>query len=190
MTDKKKIVLPGDYLSSYEEAEPGDNAYSANDDVYSAAVGEQINSEGKANVQLKHARLEQPHPGMDVYCVVVKTTPTKAISSCISVNQAEGKGRGLEMDAVLDVTNIRRGYVRDIRDEVKVGDIIKGKIQKVTKQGIDISIFPSEYGIVRAFCPRCRHAMDLKENLFICICGWKENRKIPGVNSQGNEEGF
>jgi exosome complex component CSL4 len=186
--DKKRLVLPGEHVSSYEEAEPGENCYAENDEVYASAMGESVTEEGKAVVKSKGRTLETPRVGMDVYCVITKTSLNKAIAGCIPASEVEGRGRGLETEAVLPVTAIRRGYVTDIRHEVKIGDIIKARVQSIEKTGIELSIFPPEYGVVAVFCPRCRHGMDLKDEIFICSgCGWKERRKIAGHPSTATE---
>lgn len=176
----KKLVLPGDHLSSAEEAEPGDNTYSERDEVYSAGVGENASVPGKAEVRGKGRSLRKPTIGMGVYCVIIKCSPNKAIAGCISADEAEGGARGVEFEAVLPVTAIRSGYVRDLRDEVKIGDIIRAKIQKVERTGYEISMFGSDCGVLCAFCPKCRERMDEKERIFICPqCFWKERRKLP-----------
>ncbi len=179
----KKLVLPGDHLSSAEEAEQGENTYTEKDEIYSAAIGENKSSPGHAEVNSRGRNLKTPEVGSSVYCLIVKTTPNKAIAGCMTIEEAQGEGRGLEIDAVLPVTAIRSDYVRDVRDEVKIGDIIKAKIQKVNRSGFDISIRDADCGVVCAFCPRCRNRMDLKE-IFICSCGWKERRKLPRQESK------
>ncbi|MFH1785742.1 MAG: exosome complex RNA-binding protein Csl4 [Candidatus Micrarchaeota archaeon] len=177
---EKKLVLPGDHLSSAEEAEPGENTYSENDEVYSTAVGENLSSPGHALVKSKGRKLKVPQMGDIVYCLIFKATANKAIGTCVSADEVEGNGRGVSFDAVLPVTAIRHSYVREIRDEVRIGDIVKGKIQKIMKSGIDISILDNDCGVVCAFCPRCRQKMDLKEKVFICgSCGWKDYKKTP-----------
>jgi exosome complex RNA-binding protein Csl4 len=134
---KKKLVLPGEHLLSAEEAEAGSNTYTDKDEIYSAAFGE-----GKS--------LIRPHVDMDVYCMVMKTTDTKAICSCISKNELESKERSMEMTAVLPVRNLRKGYVNKVEDIVRIGDIIKAKISKVTKTGIDINMVGRDLGVVYA----------------------------------------
>ena len=176
----KKLVLPGDHLTSAEEAEPGQNTYSENDEVYSAGAGENASVPGHAEVRTKGRALKQPHVGMHAYCLIIKAGMNKAIAGCVPMEEAEGGGRGVEFEAVLPVTAVRRGYVRDMRDEVKIGDIIKAKISKAEKGNFEISIFPHECGVMKAFCPRCRAGMDLRERIFICPqCFWKERRKLP-----------
>ena len=178
--EKKKLVLPGDHLLSAEEAEAGRNTYTENDEIYSAAFGSEEVSGGKVYVERKGKSLLRPYVGMDVYGIVVKTSPNKAVVACMPVSEAEGKERSIEMTAILPVTGIRKGYVESIRDEVRVGDVIKAKISKIMPTGIDLSIFPPPYGLIAVFCPRCRNRMDLKERIFICSnCEWKEKRKIP-----------
>lgn len=176
----KKLVLPGDHLSSAEESESGENTYSDNDEVYSTAAGENTSSPGHAAVKTKGRTIRQPFIGMPVYCLITKASLNKAIGGCVSVEEAEGGARGVEIEAVLPVTAIRHNYVRDIRDEVKIGDIIKVKIEKITKTGYDVSMMAPDCGVVVCFCPRCRQKMDLSERIFVCgRCGWKERRKLP-----------
>jgi exosome complex component CSL4 len=176
---EKKLVLPGDHLSSAEEAEGGRNTYSEKDEIFSAAFGEDSTAPGKAEVATKGG-LQQPYVGMPVYCLIIKASLNKAVASCISVEEAEGGIRSVEIDAVLPVTAIRRDYVRDIRDEVKIGDIIRARIQKIERAGFDITMKDHDCGAMAVFCPRDRMRMELRERLFICPrCGWKERRKLP-----------
>ncbi len=188
---EKKLVLPGDHLSSAEEAEPGENTYSERDEVYSAAVGENGSVPGQATVTTHGRTLKQPRLGMPVYCLIIKCGLNKAIGGCIPVEEAESGVRGVEIEAVLPVTAIRSGYVRDMRDEVKIGDIVKAKIRKVEKTGFEISMYEPDCGVVVAFCPRCRKRMGMEERIFICpACGWKERRKIPLKEGETPPEGY
>lgn len=187
---EKKLVLPGDHLSSAEESEPGENTYSEKDEVYSAALGENVSAPGHAAVKGKGRTLKLPAVGSEVYCLITKTGPNKAIASCITAEEVEGHGRGVEMDGVLLVTAIRRGYVRDIRDEVKMGDIIKAKVQELRRSELAITIMDPQCGVVAVFCPKCRQRMDLKDRLFICSrCFWKERRKLPLAEGEALEQG-
>jgi exosome complex RNA-binding protein Csl4 len=179
--DKKKLVLPGEHLLSAEEAVPGENTYTEKDEIFSAAFGETAVSEGAVSIKRKRRSLKRPYRGMEVYCVVKKTSPNKAIVECIPVEGAEKPGSTMPITAVLPVTGLgRKGFVRDLRDEVKIGDIIRAEVSKVMKTGVDITIAGPEHGFLCVFCPRCRKRMDLKDRIFICSdCEWKERRKIP-----------
>ncbi len=178
---KGKLVLPGEHLSSYEEAEPGQNCYADKDEVYAAAVGESSVKEGRMTIATKGRLLETPTPGMEVYCNVFKASLNNGLLTCVPVSEIDGKGRSLSFDAVLPVSAIRKGYVEDLRQEVKIGDIIKARVETVTRTGVEVSIMGSKYGVIKAFCSRCRHTMALgADYLFVCdSCGWKDRRKIP-----------
>ncbi|MBU0591460.1 exosome complex RNA-binding protein Csl4 [Candidatus Micrarchaeota archaeon] len=176
----QKLVFPGDYLFSCEEIESGDNTYVNNDDIFSAVVGENEISSGKISVK-KDRHFTQPKVGMEVYCIVIKTMPMKAIAVCIPIKQAEVLGSSMEFTSVLHVRELgKKGFVEDLRHEVKIGDIIRAQIVGLSETDIDISIKGPQYGFLAVFCPRCRKRMDLKGAVFICsTCEWKENRKIP-----------
>ncbi|MEW6748498.1 MAG: exosome complex RNA-binding protein Csl4 [Candidatus Micrarchaeota archaeon] len=178
---EKKLVLPGDHLSSAEESETGQNTYTENDEVYAATAGEDASVPGTAEVKTKGRSITLPYVGMPVYCMIIKAGMNKAIGGCMPVDEAEGGKSGVSFDAVLPVTAIKNAYVREIRDEVRVGDIIKAKIQKIDKSGFDITMKPHDCGVIACFCPRCRIQMAKKEaNLFICgSCGWKDRKKLP-----------
>lgn len=181
-----KLLLPGERLAGAEEAEAGENTYIENDEVYSAAIGEDKSVPGKAAVHCPTRRIQQPEIGMEVYGIVIKASMNKAIVGCISVNEAEGKGRGVQFDAVLPVTAIRTEYVREIRDEVRIGDIIRAKVEKVSRSGVDISMLYTSAGVVCAYCPKCRTRMGLEGELFTCkTCDWRDRRKLPGQVSEG-----
>jgi len=188
---EKKLVLPGDHLSSAEEAEAGENTYVQNDEIYSASAGEDASSAGQALVKAKNRTIELPHVGMSVYGLVIKASPNKAIAGCMTIAEAEGGKRGVEIEAVLPVTAIRGGYVRDLRDEVKIGDIIKAKIKKKEKTGFEISIAEHDCGVMVAFCPKDRTRMEIKDRIFICPrCSWKERRKLPLKEGEAPPEGY
>jgi len=176
----KKLVVPGEHLASAEEVMPGDNTYSENDEVYSSAFGEMREREHKLEVGLDQGRkITTPQVGSDLYCVVRRLSPTKAFVNCVPFEGFDKKGSVSEVSAVLPVQNIKRDHVREMRDELRAGDIIKAKISKIVKEGIDISIFGPAYGVVRAFCSDCRSGMVLKDSALICSsCGKEEKRKL------------
>jgi len=183
----KKLVFPGELISSAEEAEAGSNSYMDKDDIYSSAVGIVEKSEGVATVRSSAKRLAAPGPDMDVYCVVVKTSPNTAICECMLVKEAEDpKFRSTEFSGVLSAARIKRSFVPDLRSEVKIGDVIKARIERFEKGRAELTMSPEGYGLIKAFCPKCRSAMDIKEGVFICpSCAWKEYRKTP--ESKGGE---
>jgi len=181
--DKKKLVLPGEHLYSCEEAEPGENTYVDNDEIFSAGVGEINVSTGAVVINTKSKPRVNLHVGMYLYCMVMKTSPNKAIVSCIPADPGVSGRSGIT--GILSVAALgKRGYVRDLRSEVKIGDIIKAKVRNIGDTGdAEITLDDQNCGFLAVFCPHCRKQMNLNGQIFICNdCDWKENRKIPKNN--------
>ncbi len=175
----KRLVVPGEHLGSCEEYIAGKNTVTHQDDIYSSAFGEmevfgrmlQVNT-NKNFVQLTE--------GADAYCAVREISETKAFLTCTPITKVDERSNS-SFDAVLPVSAILHGYVERIRDEVRIGDIIKAKISKIDKQqNIDVSIIDQGYGVVKAFCTKCRSAMIINDNKIMCMkCNRVETRKLP-----------
>ena len=102
-------------------------------------------------------------------------------------------GSCIETSAVLPVQNMDTSYVRDARDMVRAGDIVRARICKIEKNDVDLAIVEPDLGVIKAFCTNCRHEMALKKGSLICTdCGKKETRKIseeyPSTIEEGTEE--
>ena len=84
--------------------------------------------------------------------------------------------RGLT--GVLYVSNVKRGFVKDLSEEVKIGDILRVKILEVKKDAVSVTIAEKRLGVIKAFCSVCRHEMILTGNHLKCVnCGHVEKRK-------------
>lgn len=178
MSEDRKLVLPGDHIGGAMEVVPGINTYEENDEVYSLASGELIENNREVDVKSK-PKVREAVVGMDVYCVVRKMSATKAFLDCTPAQDLEKSGSSIEISAVLPVANIKRERVHEVRDELRVGDILKAKIHKVSAGDVDVSIYGDEYGVVKAFCSVCRNGMVLNGDSLICNnCASKEYRKI------------
>ncbi len=176
----KKIVLPGQYIAGAEEVVPGENTFSENDEIYASAFGEVNERERSVEVTWDKTRhMPQVKAGMVLYCMVRKVSNTKAFLDCTPAEGSDRPGSAMEVSAVLPVTAIRSSYVRDMRDEVRTGDIIKARISKIERAGVDVSVNAPDAGVVKAYCSSCRSGMDLKNGSLICSnCGRKESRKL------------
>lgn len=179
MKQDKKLVLPGEFIAGAEEAMPGKNTYSENDEIYSSACGELKEHEKEVVVEQKKERQAEPFIGMELVCMVRRTSPTKAFLDCIPADGIDRPGSRIDISAVLPVQNIKREHVREVKDELRIGDMIKAKITKIERGDVDVSIFGPQYGVIKAFCTVCRKEMVLKEGTLMCThCERKESRKL------------
>ena len=170
------VVFPGDFLAHGEEAEGGVNTVEEEDDIYAAVMGEVV-KKGRVVSVMSKKHICMPRRGLEVYGIVVSHSPSKAILYCIPACVVSGKGRGVGFMAALEPRGMGR-FVKDMRYEARIGDIIFGQVVVATREGNVISISAPKYGFVAVFCPKCRQRMVRKGNVFVCKCGNIERRKI------------
>lgn len=174
---ENKIVFPGDYVASCEEFVSGKNTYAQNDNIYATAYGE-VNFDGHTVAVVSKAKcIESPAIGDVLIGVIEGMMDTRAFVDCAPVEK-KGVRMMSNISAVLPVSNIRRGFVENIRDEIRIGDVIRAKVN-TTSPNIELTITYPEYGVIKAFCTHCRNAMVLKDNKLICSkCEHVETRKL------------
>ena len=80
---------------------------------------------------------------------------------------------------MLHASRIKDGFVKNVRDELRIGDIVRAKISEMRQGEMHVSTEGSHFGVVKAFCSKCRHALELVGSTLTCSsCGAKENRKL------------
>ena len=178
---QKKLFLPGSFLASSEEFIPGKNTFTEEDSILSSLIGE-MTEEGKhLSISNKSKGIISLKEGDYVYCVVREIMENRAVVDCTPV-ELKGHRSITSFTAALPVTHIRKGYVKSIRDEVRIGDVLRARII-VTKPAADISILADDCGVLVAFCSRCRNRMSLKDDKVFCNrCENTESRKMAKVS--------
>ena len=173
-------TLPGDRIGAIEEYMPSEGTFSADEGVYSSNIGE-LELDKKthsARVRPKTRLPKLQGVGSVVVGVVAETSDSVAI---VDLAQIDSQGTSLipnGVSAVLHVSNIRRGYVKDLRGEVKIGDIIRAKIIEFSEHTTKLTIDGRELGVIKAFCTRCRQPLRMSGTKLVCDrCGSAERRK-------------
>ncbi len=176
----KKVVLPGEELSTAEEFEEGENTFQERDSIYSDSLGKAefdaenyvVNVEKKKNVKLFH-------PGTKVYG---KVTSIRKNSVRIKILEAyDGKEPRVFMKshASIMISMISKDYVKDLRSCYRIGDIIAAEVEDVKPYGINLRTDKPELGVVRAYCAKCRAPMHLSNGKLMCTaCGGIGTRKL------------
>jgi len=172
----KKMVFPGDHLGSCEEFVSGQNTYCEDNEIYSSSFGEVIEKDRKISVSVKR-KITRPKEGVEVYGIVSNMSDKVAFIDCTKT-ESGAKDIILEDSLILSVNNASKGFVKSLKDAVRIGDIVKAQIIKGREEE-ELSLAGPNYGVVRAYCTRCRNSMVLKNNRLKCSkCGHIENRKI------------
>jgi exosome complex component CSL4 len=177
--DKKKFVVPGDFIGTEEEYVPGSGTHVEGDKFYSALSGELTDEARTLSVSQKRT-LAPLGVGVTIIGSIENIVEPIAL---IRIKQGSNSGEDRLGDnpdySVLHASMIKRGYVKNVRDEYKIGDIIRAKIVDIRNGEMRLSTDSDSLGAIKAFCAKCRHAMKLSVGGLECeSCGAKDNRKI------------
>ena len=176
----KKIVLPGEELSTAEEFEEGENTFEENDLVYSDSVGvAEFDPKNYRVKVVKKKSVKLFHPGTTVYGIV---TGVRKNSVHVKILEAYDKKVArifTKSNASIMISAISRDYVKNIHDQFKIGDIVKAEVADVKPYGVNLRTDKPELGVVRAYCSKCRKPLHLSHGKLMCTsCGSIENRKL------------
>ncbi|MCX8196960.1 MAG: exosome complex RNA-binding protein Csl4 [Candidatus Micrarchaeota archaeon] len=178
---EKKFVVPGEFLGVQEEYLAGEGTFIEGETIRAAVCGSV--SEKDRKISVAH---EIPLRAFGIGSTIIGRVenivePVALVSMRISGSLTEEDERfGENPDyAILHASMIKKGYVRNVRDEYKIGDIIRAKIVDMRNGEMRLSTDAEELGVIKAFCNKCRHPMRLEGRILKCEkCRNIDNRKI------------
>lgn len=183
VVEKNSSVFPGTVLGTEEEYVAGKNtAVNEQGNVISCVVG-------KPEINPHDRKAEVKKPGANAFAfeagdtAIGRITLVKESSAVLEIQSAERNGvqkKVVRSLASIMVRMIDSGYVKKVSDKFRIGDIVKAKIVSVTRCGVDCGTSEGrEFGVVKAFCRRCRQPLHLFGMELKCLsCGSLETRKI------------
>ena len=173
----RKFVVPGDFIGTEEEYLSGEGTFSDREKIYASISGEASESARKLAVMQK-----KPLRALAIGTVIIVAVENISEPiALVSMRMGIGEHRFGETDeyAVLHASMIRKGYVKNVRDEYKIGDIIRAKIVDQRNGEFRLSTDADDLGAIKAYCAKCRHPMNVESGILQCQeCGTKDNRKI------------
>jgi len=175
----KRVVVPGEHLGSEIEFLPDKGTYTEGEEIRSLFVGEAEVAGKRVSVAPKASVPALLAPRMLVYGRVEEIFDPIAL---VRVEGAEMGGVRPVSNAyycVLHASRMSRGFTKNVRDEVRIGDVIKAVVDEIKGDDIHLSMREEGLGVVKAFCSRCRDALRIEGNALACSsCGNKERRKL------------
>lgn len=175
----EKIKLIGDYLGTIEEFVPCEGTYSDDGRIYASNIGKAVLDQENHIARIEAKMPSELKVGQVIFGDVLnmrKNTVT------IIARKVQGIKGDIDVKTSLYVSNIAKKYVEKPEDLFGIGDIVKGAVLKIEHVLIDITTKEDDFGVVKAFCKRCRHPLerdDSSQNKLICpSCGHRENRKL------------
>jgi len=181
----KKFVVPGDFVGTEEEFLPGEGTFVEQEKIYSAITGDSTEAARKLSVMQK-----RPLRALSIGTTIIgRVENVVEPIALVSMLIGEGEHRYGETDdyAVLHASMIRKGFVKNVRDEYKIGDIIRAKIVDMRNGEMRLSTDADNLGAIKAFCAACRHPLKVESGIIQCeSCGNKDNRKLANDYRKAN----
>jgi len=175
-------VIPGALLGTEEEVMAGANAVQDGGDIVASAVGEPEVKSKVVSVLTKGTGPVMVKPGDIVVGRVAEIFEPVALIDMGMQKTADGRQVAPPGYAVLHASRVREGYVKNVHDEVKIGDIVKARVEEIKKEDVLISVKERGLGVIIAFCTQCRTRMERKGADFYCsVCDSTEKRKTAEV---------
>ena len=174
----KKLVLPGEKLSTSEELLSGDGTFEEDGILRANRIGIYVIDE-------KHRKaIVKPVTNIPVIIkkgdtVLAKVQSVRSSMVIADVIHVAGKNRGISGDTngTLRVSEISTGYTKDPSTEFAVGDIFRARVTQV-RPSLQLATKDRDLGVIKGLCTRCRNPLTRKGNILECTrCGRTEKRK-------------
>lgn len=175
---KEKIVIPGEFLGTFEEFTPGSGVYDEKGDIYASVIGEvRINRKRIIEVIPRVENFSTLKEGNLVIGRIEDIKDTVVVVNIAGVKGKEKYGVPLSNQAVIHISNIKNGFVSELQHEFGILDIIKAKV--IDAKALRLSTEAKNLGVIKAVCSRCKGDMKRKGNVLVCEkCKRTEIRKI------------
>jgi exosome complex component CSL4 len=180
--DGKRHVVPGDSLGTEEEFTAGEGTFvDASGEIRALYPGTQEVSRDKTVSVRASVEVPQPLRRGDVVLARVEELHEPVALLQIQPGSADGKRQGpSDGFSVIHASRIKPGYVELVRDELRIGDIVRASVEDIRADGeIALSTKGPGLGVIEAFCSRCRGPLSLcGQKLQCCRCGQQERRHL------------
>ena len=175
-----KCFFPGEVVAVEEEFSKGENTFEENGEILADSMGEAKEDAKRKTISvLKQKKIVPISLGATVFGVV---SLVRANSVSIEISSLNSKIERQALGgsyAMLPVRNVSRDYIEDLKQEFKIGDFVKAKVAEAKPWGTDLRTNEDNLGVVKAFCSKCRHPLQLSGRGLKCTnCGNSETRKI------------
>ena len=173
-----KFVIPGTEVGIEEEFESGTGTANEEGRILAAVAGPLSEKDRRLQVEGKPA-LTSLTPGSWVVGRIDNISEPVALAVVQAEEIAGQRAPQTSAYCVLHASYIKRGYVKKVRDEYRIGDIIRAKIVELKNGEFHISTDDPHAGCLVAFCSTCRQPMQKKPAGLQCPgCERRENRKL------------
>lgn len=178
----EKLVFPGMVLCTEEEFAPGANTQlDAEGNVVSTAVGMRVfdSKHRTVGVEKRTRNIQPVQPGSIVIGRIVLVKDNAAVVEPLTAQKNDAQMVMPSVTTAVPVSRMDQSFVASAKQKFKVGDIMVGVVEKAVPWGTDLNTASPQFGVLKAFCSRCRSVLQLAGRQLKCTrCGNLEFRKV------------
>ena len=172
------VVVPGDFLGTSEEFTLGKGVYGEEGNLYASQIGT-INITDKRAIEVLPA-VETPPVLKEGDVVIGRIEDLRDNVALVSIACVEGKEKreiAASTQAVIRISNVRKGFVNDLQQEFGYLDVVKAKV--LDAKALRLSTEDRDLGVLKAMCTKCKGRLKRKGDVLTCEkCKRVEPRKI------------
>lgn len=187
-----EIVNPGDALGVCEEFVAGPGTFEENGKIYSLFFGvAQRDEQGRKISVLARKQVRAFKEGDLVYGVVQQLYEAMTMVRFTPILSGNEVPAG-DNTAFIRISELQNGYVEQLRDCIRTGDIVKARVLVVSPLATYLTLKERDLGVVKALCSMCRAEMKASQGgFFTCpYCGSREPRKTPSSGEESGEDSY
>lgn len=184
------FVVPGDRLGVIEEFTSGPGTYVEDGVIHAQVTGrtllDMLNRQVSVYPVIKAATV--PQVGNVVTGMATDVRNKNAILRIFKVGDKKLSGF---FKGALHISGVSHGYVDNMYDVCKSGDIIRAKVISTANRSIFLSTADNDFGVIHALCSMCGNVLQPANRGMGCSkCGNFERRKLaPDYGKDTNREG-
>lgn len=173
------FVVPGDRLGVIEEFTPGPGTYVDDGIIHSEVTGctllDMLNKQVSVYPLVQKASI--PQVGSIVTGLVLDVKSKQAVLRIFQIGDKMLSGF---FTGMLHISGVSRGYVDNMFNICKVGDIMRAKVISTKNRTFFLSTAEKDLGVVYALCSICGNVLQPGKRGMSCTnCGNVEGRKTP-----------
>ncbi len=171
--------MPGEVLATAEEYVPGPGVREENGRLVATVAGVLEVNDSRMEISVRRfAEWPEIREGCEVYGIVTEVMSDFVLVTVVLEDGHEREVVGGAQTGIIHVSKISKGFVKSPSDMFRVGDIIRARVIRA-RPTLHLSTIGRRYGVIRAYCTRCRTPLQyIHRNLFCPKCVKTESRKV------------
>ena len=174
----RKVVLPGDEIATSEEFVVGDGAYERDGKILASVTGHLELDKGEMVARVNGLNPPRQLKAGDTVLGEVSDVRGTMVNIQSVAPEVDGRRMTGQDIGTIHISKVTDGRSDDLRELFRLGDVVRAKVILV-KPSLQLTTAGADFGVVKAFCTKCRAPLALRKGELCCDnCERIERRKL------------